>query len=77
MGQIASYYFTNSKETVRYTILINQATCYKCNSLVVDKGVCRCGNVTVFGGNKELGRTVKDYTFYSDSSLLEYKGKQT
>jgi hypothetical protein len=53
-------------------ILINQANCYQCHSLVVNEGVCKCGNVTVFGGNIELGRKVKDYNKYSDASLLEY-----
>ena len=61
-----------STKTYR-TILINQAYCYKCNSLVKDMSTCTCGNVTVFGGNKELGRTVKDDKFYSDYSLVEYK----
>ena len=59
------------KQSVR-TIVINQATCYGCNTLLVDKGVCKCGNVEIYGGNNELGRHIKNALLYSDCSLLEY-----
>ena len=53
-------------------IVINQATCYGCNTLLVDSGVCKCGNVEIYGGVRELGRRVKNAILYSDCSLLEY-----
>jgi hypothetical protein len=56
------------------TILINQASCYGCNSVVVNEGTCKCGNVQVYGKLEELGRRVKNKTLYGDSSLVEYKG---
>lgn len=63
------------KNTVR-NILINQATCYKCNTLLKNEGVCKCGNVEIYGGTSELGRRVKNASFYSDCSLLEYNVAQ-
>jgi hypothetical protein len=56
-------------------ILINQATCYQCNSTVKDQGVCKCGNVEVYGGTKELGRKVIDTNKYADCNLIEYRRK--
>lgn len=55
------------------TILINQAYCYGCHSRMVNEGVCKCGNVEVYGHSDELGRRIKDEALYSDCSLLEYK----
>jgi len=55
------------------TILINQAYCYGCHSRMVNEGVCKCGNVEVYGHADELGRRIKDEALYSDCSLLEYK----
>lgn len=54
------------------TIVINQATCYGCNKLLVNEGICRCGNVEIYGGTNELGRRVKRMELYSDCSLVEY-----
>ena len=56
------------------TILINQASCYACNSIVINEGTCKCGNVEVYGKLKELGRRIKNESLYGDSSLVEYKG---
>ena len=61
------------ERTSTRVILINQALCYSCHSRVVENGTCACGNVTVFGGVHELGRTVKDSSKYSDCSLIEYR----
>jgi len=56
-------------------IIINQASCYKCNTILTNKGICKCGNVEIYGDNVELGRIVKDTNFYSDCSLVEYSVK--
>ncbi len=68
---------TNATQTVQVgnrTILINQASCYACNSIVINEGTCKCGNVEVYGKLKELGRRIKNESLYGDSSLVEYKG---
>lgn len=57
-------------------IVMNQACCTNCNQTVFQKGTCICGNVTVFGENNELGRTVKQMDKYSDVSLIEYRGQK-
>jgi hypothetical protein len=51
------------------TILINQASCYKCNNTVRDEGKCVCGNVEI----NSFGHRVKEPEYYSNSSLVEYK----
>jgi hypothetical protein len=56
-------------------IHINQAYCYTCHRLLVDKDVCKCGNVEVYGESKFLGRKVADMKKYCDYSLIEYTGK--
>jgi hypothetical protein len=56
-------------------IIINQATCHGCNTLLSNRGVCKCGNVEIYGDNVELGRKVKNEALYSDCSLLEYVRK--
>lgn len=53
-------------------ILINQAFCHQCRMIVRDEGICKCGNVRVYGQSKELGRKIKDKTKFSDCNLLEY-----
>lgn len=55
-------------------IQINQAYCYTCHNLVVDKKVCKCGNVEVYGESSFLGRKVVNKNKYCDFSLIEYKG---
>ena len=55
------------------TILINQAQCHNCFSIVRNQGVCSCGNVTIFGNSDELGRIIKDKTKYSECNLIEYR----
>ena len=55
------------------SILINQATCYQCNTSITDRGICKCGNVEIFGGREELGRRVKKTEWYGDCSLFEYR----
>lgn len=62
---------SSASVTVR-NILINQATCYGCNTILTNRGICTCGNVEIYGDNVELGRTVKNQALYSDCSLLEY-----
>lgn len=54
-------------------ILINQANCLQCNMVLTDRGICKCGNVEIYGGREELGRRVKKTELYSDVSLLEYR----
>ena len=54
-------------------IPINQATCYKCNTTIRDRGICKCGNVEIYGGTEELGRRIKHMDKYSDCSLIEYR----
>ena len=55
------------------TIIINQAYCYGCHSRMENQGVCKCGNVEVYGNTDVLGRRVKNDSLYSDCSLVEYK----
>jgi hypothetical protein len=57
-------------------IILNQAFCHLCETIVRDQGVCTCGNLTVYGNTTELGRIVRDKTKYSDCNLLEYSGKK-
>ena len=68
-------YFSTTKGVSTKVILINQASCYQCNSIVTSNGICKCGNVEVYGGTEELGRKVKNATLYSDCSLIEYRRK--
>jgi hypothetical protein len=63
---------TFKEESVK-TILINQATCYQCNTSIVDRGICKCGNVEIYGGKEELGRRIKNNDQYGDCSLVEYR----
>jgi hypothetical protein len=72
MGTMYSRIVSSPKQ--KPIIILNQACCYSCNTIVRFEGQCKCGNVTVFGGSDQLGRTVKDKTTYGDCSLLEYKG---
>jgi hypothetical protein len=72
MGSIYSRYKSTPVQSNR-VIIINQAVCHLCRSVVVCEGVCKCGNVEVYGGLKELGRRVKDVSNYSDCNLIEYK----
>ena len=55
------------------TIIINQAYCYGCHSRMENQGVCKCGNVEVFGNTDQLGRRIKNDSLYADCSLIEYK----
>jgi len=57
------------------TILINQASCNECDYIVRDNGTCKCGNLTVDGENRELGRTIKFSSLVSECSLIEFKGQ--
>jgi len=75
MGLFYSKYYTPPLQMVttsKYEILLNQAYCHKCNSVVLNKGLCKCRNVKVFGEQKELGRLVLDHKYYSDCSLLSF-----
>ena len=60
------------KSTNDPNIIINQAFCHLCNTIVRNDGFCKCGNVQVYGETNELGRNVKDRLNYSDCNLLEY-----
>ena len=55
------------------TILINQVQCHICFSIARNQGVCKCGNVAVYGNTDELGRVVKDKSKYSECNLIEYR----
>ena len=74
---MGTFLSTQSNDTINIIntkiILINQASCYKCNSTLKDRGICKCGNVEIYGGNEELGRRVKHMDLYSDCSLIEYR----
>ena len=70
---MGSKHSTNIEIIKTKLILINQATCYKCNTTVRDRGLCKCGNVEIYGGNEELGRRVKHMDKYADCSLIEYR----
>ena len=74
---MGTFLSTQSNDTINIIntkiILINQASCYKCNSILKDRGICKCGNVEIYGGNEELGRRVKHMDHYSDCSLIEYR----
>jgi hypothetical protein len=74
---MGTFLSTQSNDTINIIntkiILINQASCYKCNSTLKDRGICKCGNVEIYGGNEELGRRVKHMDHYSDCSLIEYR----
>lgn len=56
-----------------YLILINQAECLRCRTVVQGHGSCKCGNVIVYGGFNSLGRLVRDPSKYADVSLVEYR----
>ena len=62
----------NNYKSTRF-ILINQATCYQCNTSITDRGICKCGNVEIYGGREELGRRIKKTEWYGDCSLFEYR----
>ena len=53
-------------------VRINQAVCYGCNTILRDRGSCKCGNVEIYGEPNELRRNVRNHTLYSDCSLIEY-----
>jgi hypothetical protein len=73
MGSIYSRYKKPTPDQSSRIIIINQAICHLCTSVVVSKGVCKCGNVEVYGDLQELGRKVKDVSKYSDCNLIEYR----
>lgn len=68
-------YFSTPKYVSTKVILINQASCHQCNSIVKSNAICKCGNVEVYGGTEELGRKVKNVSLYSDCNLFEYRRK--
>ena len=64
----------STQKTDNQTILLNQAYCHTCHTVVKWCGTCTCGNVEVFGGDDELGRKIKHPNLFSDCNLIEYKG---
>ena len=64
----------STQKTDNQTILLNQAYCHTCHTIVKWCGTCTCRNVEVFGGDDELGRKIKHPNLFSDCNLIEYKG---
>ena len=61
--------FENNQSISTKTILINQASCYKCNNIIRNEGKCKCGNIEI----DNFGHRVKEPEYYSNCSLVEYK----